>query len=281
MNKFDTAQSDQYYISSISGQSNNHFWVSGFYKKLGKVPYPIVARIHNADTANYIDKLLEFPHRDTTSKVFPFVRQMGNGAILLRTDLLDTLQHSLVQVDSLGKTIQTDSVKNIYDLPVLMQYDELNEQILLGFKGKTDGYTYAEYEPFTLKLQSKSGAEIWQTSFDLKGEVVEVFKRNRQWLVFGNYSEVEDKNGDADFAPKNQTGGFVAFISEKGKLEKMVTYPKESGISLFRAIKLDSENIVLLGMKTAGLSKSAVYHSKEALYFGLIDSEGNLIFENE
>ena len=285
LNKFDTAQSDQYYISSISAKSNQRFWVSGFYKKLGKVPYPIVAKIYDADTANYIDKLLEFPHRDTTSKAFPFVRQMGNGAILLKTDLLDTLQHTIIQLDSLGKITQTDSVKNIHDLPVLMQYDELNEQVLLGFKGKGNGDAdespYAEYEPFTLKLQSKSGKEIWQMSFDLKGEVVEVFKSNRQWLVLGNYSEVEGKNGEADFAPKNQTAGFVAFISEKGKLNKMLTYPKESGISLFRAIKMDSENIILLGIKTAGLSKSVVYQSKDALYFGLIDSEGNLMFENE
>ncbi|MFT6960313.1 MAG: hypothetical protein ACJAWV_000010 [Flammeovirgaceae bacterium] len=283
LNKFDTAQSNQYYISSVSTQSNKYFWVSGFYKKLGKVPYPVVAKIYDADTAKYIEKLLEFPHRDTISKSFPFVERMNNGAILLKTDLLDTLQHTLVQVDSLGKIIQTDSVKDIHDVPVLMQYDELNEQVLLGFKGKADDYTYAEYEPFTLKLQSKLGKEIWQTSFDLKGEVVEVLKSNRQWLVLGNYSEIEieNENGVVAFAPKNQTGTFIAFISEKGELEKMMTYPKESGISLFRGIKLDSENIILLGIKTSGLVKSAVYQSDESLYFGLVDSEGNLVFENE
>ena len=278
--QFDTAQTNQYYTTNLSQGVAPNYWISGYQKRLGKLPTPFVARMHDLDSLQELKKMVLFPHRDTVGQVSLMVKAGEQNAFMLKTALHDTLLHTLVKLDTFARVQQIDTVK-APGLPQLIKFDELNDLMLMAFYGGPEGYRYNQFQPLTIQLRNSSGTVYWQRSLSLKGELVDVVRFGDYWALVGNYKSIADETGKILNASPSQTSGFVAFFKTDGTYHKLTTFQQSTGLTLFKAIKTNSNTLNVLGLKKGNIAQKRVNQSRVPLYFALINRKGELIYQND
>ena len=275
----DTVFDNRFYTYDHVKNEKNEHYITGFYKQMTRYAVPFVAKVVRQDSLNKVVwlKLLERKH-DKPMIGFR-VAATKSGCVVALTSFTDTLQNYLLELDSLGKSITEDTVFSD-QTPRLMQYDAINNELLLVYKGQRIKEQLKEREQATFVLVGAGLQTRWNHKTTLQGNVVDIIRSNNTFYAFGNFKGIQISSGDWVQAKAN-TGLYSLSLPLSGKGQQTTIFPTKTSVTLAKAVKNNSNSFSLLGFRQELASTSVLLQNPRAFYYSIVTTEGTVLFENE
>ena len=271
----DSLYDKQYITYHVKQAQNGIKWVTGFYKPKVRFSQAFIAKVYQDDSTQQVLWLKMLRRSRMQPSLGIQVEPMGKGCALIQSSIADTSTHFLSYVDSLGKIIKEDTLPSIYT-PRFMHYDDINEKLLIVCKGNSLIEKKAELESLHALLIDKEQTVKNETEIGLQGYFVDFLQNDEGYYVFGNFTKL--KNLNEKKITSEAMNIFMLKLPHQQSKAELYSFGKTT--SLLKANKTNSSTFTLLGVKSKGNSTADLLKQKSLFYYGLISSQGKLLFEN-
>jgi len=270
---FSSYENGSYNICDFNKGATGNICVSGFYKsKSGKVHGFMGLSNKNKD----IVKLNKSQSSDTSKVVNLLIEQYSSGIFSIETSIGKGIKNTLIKYNNEGKIVSKKKL-SFYKIPRLIKYDDINNSIIIVFNGtEIDATTDNDNEQIIYNLNFDDYAKSFSTSFKAKAYVFDVMKLNNKLLLFSNFVNYTDKNGNLI---KSEAGGLsketnlLISVIKDGTIEKNIPFLDKNPFFCTNAEKINSNLINILGFKTTYENKNYTKLKNKNLYNLYINAE--------
>ena len=180
-----------------------------------------------------IQKLILFPYSDGVVVDIYNVGEDGRGFNKV---------YRFDQTGNKGFSFESD----VSYIPRFIFYDDINNFLLLGYKGNDKNKSYTT-EPLTLeKWNTAEEKRVWRYSFEYTGDFVNMIRFDSIYYAFVNFKNFTTTTGEKYTYQSNKLG--LIRITETGKVLPFKVLEEEQ-FYLIHTIKLNSEKFELLGFE--------------------------------
>ncbi len=272
-----------YYTSSKVKTSHGDWLVAGYYHPTEKNTKAFVAK---CDSLYALKWFKEFDFSDKKTKIENFACQIkatDNGCVVMihgRNTNSDQILYKnwVVKLGSDGNEeakFELDQQR----VPRKFYYDEITASFIGIFKGQHLSLQAAKMDTMVVQQNDSLGNKVWDVALAFEGLPVNLIRSNEMYLLACNFTKINHATTQL-VLPDNQSGAFLALINQRGNIDKLITYNEKFSYFFIDAIKLDSETINLVGLKSDETNlenKTHLLNSK--IRYQLIDTKGNTIYK--
>jgi hypothetical protein len=277
-----------YTLNIIPAGDENHF-ISGFFQPAEGTAQAFVAKSQGEESIQWlrlinpkINEAIDF------QDVAVQTQALDKGGCLFiiasRDEPSGEKANTLVKLNSKGKETYSNRIENTR-VPRFLEYDQINENILMAFKGNTLPENLEKQEILEVVLADSSGQSSWSTSLEFTGNLVDIIKVNEDYLVAGNFSTLQKPDGSfvsLKGGPRGiQNNLFTMAIGKNGTIGTFQVHSSKQPFYAVEAMKINSELINLLGFQNV---RKDIY--KEApgklgnLFYMLVRPDGRALYSN-
>ncbi len=266
---------DTYYITNFDITKKNTLWFSGYYidKNLG---------IHGFTGFSKDRKKVDFIKKDDVQNMNSFnivTSGFPDGCYTINTCFDGELKNILLKYDNKGKLVSKTELP-YKKVPRLIKYDDINNNIVIVFNGNDIPEYSSDTEQIIYHFNPEDQLQTYEIKMNGKLNVFDLVKVNKKLLLFSNFMNYTDLNGNTISCKSNRINGTNILVSEisNGQIKKQIPYFKEKPFFGVRALKINSNTINILGYKSkiaAGNYKSLSF---KELFYQLINPDGKIIF---
>lgn len=269
----DSFKSDTIVTQGLISFKRNWFYLNGIeYDKTGKSEQ-FLAKINPKGKVDWMVS----PTKSKNDETFiPHAQVMDDSTCWVLSCTKKIINDSIHQIHTYNSKYSWDGkmeskvIIDSFQTPEYYWVDEINEQYLVIFQGN-------EPQPQTMdiRLYNFNDSMVWQNSFNLKGELIDVVNTNSNFFVTCNYTEFEYANNDTSFTFSNINNGIVGiYIERNGGVKHITEYKINENLSGEFCNKILNNSINLFG-------KIKNEQSIEGRYFYLlVDELGKPYFSN-
>ncbi len=275
---------ERYYTSAISKNSNGDKYFCGYKNRIAKNTKAFVAM---CDSLNKIKWIKEY---DFTKKGKPKADNYAcnlalteNGCVVIihsrdTSNNSISIKNQMITFNRFGKAIIKNKTGPAL-VPRILIYDDINTKIIAAYKGKYLPIHSHITDSLIVEHADSAGNAMWSIPIAFNGNIVNIVRSNQKMLIVGNYTELIDVN-TIKRLKNNETNAFLSIIDGKGNIEKTVTFDEDYAYYITNAVKLNSETINFLGLKTNEKNLEKAYSNKKnKLDYRLIDITGKSIYK--
>jgi hypothetical protein len=248
---FETAKDQEYVTTSITEDKNGNLLLGGYIGRQGKKTSAFVAMTYRTKSIRWL-KNISINNNFNECALLTEMFENGSMAIVNGgTQSKSKCMNTIFRFDNEGNEVLKREL-NSTEVPRFLSYDDINDKLLLIFKGMDPDPVKGDIENLTLmNLQTKNDSLIWTKSIELKGNLVDVVRMDENLLVFCNFSKYTDVDGKPvvpQAQESDEATNTVCFVVDKsGTFAKAIPYFSTKPYFVFRVEKLDSETINLIG----------------------------------
>ncbi len=286
--EFTNLQNDQYYTTALQEDNNSNLYFTGYFKPAGKNTRAFVGKL-NKNLA--VEWLKTFKIKlDTTAEFNDcgmLLQITGNNCFVVINSSTEDGQmvNSLIHLNAKGEEVSISKLEADM-VPRQIIIDDVNQKLLLAFKGKKfDPYT-TDVGKLALYYTDTLGVAAWSQTIKFEGNLVNIVKMNQRYLIFCNFSIfINSKNAMiVSKAGKNKTDTNLLTITlnDKGVVQDMKATFSEKPFFVASAIKINSEIVNLIGIRSPLLDvKKTDVTQLGTIYYALFDEKGDEKFSNK
>jgi len=280
--QFAEATAGKYYITSYSKDNKGNYYAAGYIKQRNPGVSAFALKTNKLDK---IEWLKLYPIGKSSNDYGSFIQATETGCELLISSIKGAeIKNHIIRLDNTGKQIIKKKL-NISLVPRYFNYDEINQNYLVAFKGmKVDEFECLSDNLVINNYKGSNFAENWSNILNVKGNLVNIIKMNESLFVFTNFTKfaagskiISSKAG----VQNNETNSLLFVLNNTGKTEKTVTYPSESPFFIAKALKVNSNTINLFGFNQALLR---IHTAKKENFaqpiYLLVNAKGDIYFDN-
>lgn len=269
----------QYYTISKHINNKNEIFLAGYYCPANNRRSAFVAKTDKNQKIKWL-------------KNYKTISRINSYAYLINSDDLgcNTIIHSLdqdsiilanfIRYNNIGKSItnqKLDTNKIIQDF----YYDDINEKLLIAYKGKESNYFKNISDNLLLKYIQLNDSLIWQKNLSIKGNIQDIIKINKYFYIFCNVYEYVDNQVIKKSKATNGSNILIIKINEEsGDIKYIPILTKESQI-VTHVVKLNQKTINIIGFQADinDITNQAV-KNKPLVYY-LINENGEIFYQNQ
>ncbi|RLD71991.1 MAG: hypothetical protein DRJ10_19010 [Bacteroidetes bacterium] len=275
---------DSYYTSSKILDNNGDKYITGYYVQSDKNTQAFVAKCDSLLNLAWIQKIDYSPNKKNLINNFGTFINLTEKGCITTIHTRDTtggkllIQNWLVRLDADGKTVSKDSIgPNL--VPRIMVFDDINQKVISVYKGAELNKFTSNMDTLIVEYADSSGQSIWQTPLVINGDIVNVLRSNDKVILAANYTELF-YNGELKKPQNSKAGAMLAIFNNEGSIINIKTYSESYPFYMTHAVKLDSETINLVGVKTDSKDLfDVINNSKIQVYYNLIDTKGEINYK--
>ncbi len=280
---FENAAKNKIYPTCIQKDKNENLFITGYYTTRTGVCLGFVAKTLKDERIAWL-KTFRFGMKKNNAGVSIDVKD-ESCMVAFRSGDAAGWNNYIVRINHKGQEKFRTKLE-ITDMPRQVLFDEINEKVLVAFKGTeiendfgvSENLNFQKYDIATKKAE-------WSCSMELKGNLADIVKTGEQFLLCGNFNRLKNESGEVISSQTtggdNETNIFVARINEKGEIAKIETIKSIKPLFAMKAIKLDSERINILGLKSEVKKLRNIKYTRLIdLQYSIVDKTGKLLFTN-
>lgn len=269
------ANNNSYVTTSSSINDKGEKFITGYYKILSNSS-AFIAKIKN----DSLIWLKIFPTEIDNYDYGTNICTTYDGCFLIVHSINKTKSYnSLIKITNDGSQVSKKEIKNS-KLVRYIHFDEVNNQILIAYQGKTLDYWQDKsdtlfVENIDLKNNSKS---LWEKNIILNGNLINIIKIDTNYHIFANYHLISIDQTNI----VNNNENIIHLVTDlKCNYIEANDIKSKFFIFGFYAYKINSNIISIVGTtKTTDFSKSGNFKELPSAYYILIDKNNKNIFEN-
>lgn len=270
---------DYYYSTSIVTDKSGYKYITGYYNTENTKAF--VAKCDSMLNLKWLKKYdLSTNKKNLINNYGSHIALTGNGCIsIIHTrDTIDgvaNIQNWVISFSDVGKEISKNSIgPNL--VPRYLIYDDINEKIIAAYKGLEFSEKGEDTDAMIVEYTDSIGRKIWETSIIFKGNLVSIIRSNEKLIVVANFTKINYKDNNITL-DKSKSNAFLGMINNKGDILDIKTYQLPYSYYLTHAIKLDSETLNLLGVKSLETDLYKLKNDpKIKLFYLLLDTDGEI-----
>jgi len=274
---FDNAQAKIYYAVKYKKAADNSVYFTGYTKTKNN---KIESFIGKANSEGKVQFLKLIAKNDSSKSCGFAISIYDKGAFVITT--LDNNKSSrkniISTISDKGKIINEKEI-NISSTPRYMAYDEINNTMIMSFKGdRFIENININQTQITINYNLATQEPIFVSNTVLKGTLCDIVKMDSNIFVFNNFKTYLTDEYD-EITAKAQTNVFLNIINSKGKIIQQKNYFNTKSFYANSAIKINSNTINLIGYynKKAALLQET---DKAKFHYSIINSKGKETFNN-
>jgi hypothetical protein len=182
-------------------------------------------------------------------------------------------KNSLIFLDKNGNETKR-SVLTVTEFPRLMKYDEINDNIICAFSGKTEN----DFEnSVILSLNAGDQSVVFRTGLTMNGRIFDFTKMDKNLCIFANFTEFSLNGNTITSLCKSSTKPSnicMISIDPQGNVKNTVHYKSEKPVYGIRTFKLNSNSVNILGQKNEYLEGKLPKITGIDIFYSLIDASG-------
>lgn len=269
---FPNFENDTYNICNFKKRPDNSICISGFYKtKAGRIQ----GFFAFSDNKNNILKLHKSKSSDTSKIVNLFVEEYADGVFSIETSVGSGIKNTLIKYNNSGKII-SKTVLPFSKIPRFMKYDDINNSMIIAFYGTNlDEVADADNEQDLYIINFDDNTQNITIKYKAKAYIFDVIKLNNKVLLFSNFVNYTNENGNIINSKAGSTGkttNLLIIEIENGQIKKQIAFKNKTPFFGKKAIKINSNLINILGFKTTYKNKDYSSLKNKYLYSLLIDA---------
>jgi len=275
---FNNLQANKFYTVKIIAHKSI-FYLTGYYSNNQK---KINAFLACADKQKNI---LWIQHLNTQKLENPtgiLIEPIEEGCLVLANGkIADQISNFLIKIDKKGNQTTINQILST-SYPRLMNYDEINDQLILVCKGINPTNDFTNQEITQIWMGTSNANPNWVLNIELTGNPFDIIKTDNEFVLFCNFSQYINEKNEKII---NVTGipnkpDICSFkISSDGKLLFSNAYKTKNASLGIKAYKLNSKTINILGYQTDFTDIIPIEKStKLNLIYLLISNDGKLLF---
>jgi len=277
----------QYITTDVKMDNAGNFYLTGYFKT--KDQGACRAFIAKTTKSEKIDWLRTYSISvDTTGNfdhagLLVFITENGCFAMINSSVEGGKMINTLVRLNS--KSDELLNVKLESDLvPRSLYYDEINEKLFLTFKGKKFDPLVPDILRAGVYCIDARATQLWRQDLKFDGNFVEMIKMDRNYLLFCNYAEYINAQGEL-FKSNGKTrlgmNTLCIRFNDNGEIVKMQNYAGNASFYAIKALKISSECINLIGLKGENQGvQNLKLNQVGNLYYSLINAKGECYYSN-
>jgi len=280
-----SSAADLRYVTLSSGRDKNgNYYLSGYYKPVGKPAQAFVAKTVKDQR---IEWLKVFPAAANVTEVVPVISVADNSCLFLVTSFGENnaISNVMYIFDQAGR----QTYKKEFAIPMIPRYlifDDINENALVGYRGTSlNQFESTSGGMFVNMVYFNNETLNWSKDFVFEGNLVDILRMDKNYFVFTNYSQITTVTVTIEYSKagtdKSKTNTMLTILDEKGQQVKVIRYESEKPVFLLKAVKLNSNLINLIGVKSDAVDLyKAPYSSFGSLFYGLVNLTGEQFYKN-
>ncbi len=267
-----------YVITDFRFDKNNKYIFSGIYKN-AKNKLSSFNGIKETST----NKLIFNQSIETdTCDILNLVVETNNGTYFtVQTNVGSVIENYLIQYSDMGKKLLNRKLPQ-HRLPGFMYFDEINNAIVIIFNGtKLNTSEETDDEQIIYIINPNDELLSFESKFNAQAKVFDIVKINNKYLLFSNYSYYLS-DGNKKYPVNNNQEKYhdilVSVISLQGETEKQIPIEIGSSVIGFKAVKINSDAINILGYKTTKPDYNLSNINNEELFWMIINSNVEKVY---
>lgn len=155
-----------------------------------------------------------------------------------------------------------------------IKYDDLNQEILLGFKPNTLNHTSYDIEVASIK-----GEKLFKSSFDISGNIFDISKvSGNHYMIFGNFNTLSLSSTQMVNLSENQYAVFSIVLAGNGTIKNGKTYQNNISYYGTSLIRFNENELFVIGSEfdQTGFSTGSIINP----IFIKLNSERDLIYSS-
>lgn len=260
-----------YLTQSVYWDQGAPRYLAGHINRKGKKPMAFVAKVTDDKTVEWTKEIgnkgkLTLPNGDKTEVIYGF----DKGLVCLVSGEADTtIQNTLVRLDAEGNEIISQKVPVNHN-PCFIKFDEINQKTLMAFS-EPENDSSAYISSITICQADSIGEIIWESSFGVHGELVDIIKTGEKHLAIFNFKNYQWN----DTKIENEIwGALILEIDENGNTTKATPIKSSYNFHISKTFTVSKDEISLIGYASEPNSNEG------KLLYLIIDPNGELKFEN-
>ena len=279
---FDQAKENEYIITAADKDNQGNYYAAGYIKQRNPGVSAFVLKTNKLQS---IEWLKIYPVSPSSDDYGSFIQTTENGCKVLITSVKDDqIKNRIFSLDKSGKLSGKKEI-SVALIPRYFNYDEINENYLIAFKGMTiDPFESLSDNLVINKYNGNNLSEEWTSVLNIKGNLVDIVKMNQSYYVFANFTKyaagskiISGKAG----VEKEQTNAILFVLNQTGEIDQTVPYYNEKPYFIVKAFKISSNTINLFGFQQPLISVRAARKSsfQQPVYL-LINTKGEIYYDN-
>lgn len=274
----DSATDNRYYtFHSVSNETEEY--ITGFYKSPTRFAKAFVAKVILSESTKEVAWVKEIPQKGHHPTIGMQVSIQPNGCLIALTSVDSTLQNFIIDLDSLGKITQVDTIHST-QYPRFMDYDPINKELVVSCKGSQVQEQWSISEKMDISLINQELKTVWAQSVQLQGTLVNLIRSNNTFHFFGNFHQLEAQEGQVQ-KPQAASGIYSLKIPHNGQMIQSFVYPTKTDASLLQVVKNNDKYMSLLGLRQVGKSKAELLNTPQKFYYSIINYDGKIELEHQ
>ena len=269
-----TAEEDKYYTLSVDENKNGDKYIAGYFKtSLGAAAF--IAKFSN----NEIEWLKNTGVRASAFEYGTTIKATPEGCVaIIHTEYQDEHQNSVIRMTSQGEQVYKKGLTN-KNLPRFIDYDEINEELLLAYQGtKLNDYYKKDNDTLYIeKIDIETNSTLWKRQIYIEGQLINIIKMNTTYFVIANYQKANVSNQNYVNSKNNL---LIINFSTNGKYLSTTELKLNSFFYGVYAYKINSKTINILGYNEKINNKITKYKDLHIPYYVIINNTNKIIFQN-
>lgn len=274
----DTLLDGRYFTYDAAIATDGSSWITGFYKPTTRFARAFVAKTVKTDSTEELMWVKLLKVKEGLPNIGMQIQPKGAGGIVLLTVVSDTILNFKITLDEKGKVVEEDTLHSI-QYPRMMEYDEINDELLVMCKGMQLTEQINQREQVDIRLLDVSLQAKWKQTFGLKGAIVDILRSNNDFYVFGTYTELESEK--SNWLTTSSSAIYSIKLPSNGEVRSTQSYTSSTPLSLMKVVKNSSDTFSLLGARKSITPVFTLLGESYPFYYGLVNVDGTVVFENE
>jgi len=270
---------NNYYTTEIIQTTENEYLISGYTKNKTK----ITGFIAIASQDKKILKLIRTENTSTSNDICLLSAVCSNSYFtILHSRTEKETKNILFQYDKNG-VLQKKYDFGISDVPRMIKYDEINDNIMVVFMGNEfNSITNKSNLETIISLNLQSSELNFKQEIKVSGTIFDIIKMDTNFFIFNNFTSYTSTNGTTitSTAGNLNTNIYLTILNEKGLVQNEHCFLTKTPIFGIKASKINSNVINILGLVTNNTNITSEIIKNNKLYYSLISFKGEKIYSN-
>lgn len=277
-------KADYYYTSAIVTDSKGFKYITGYINVEGKNTKAFVAKSDSLLDLKWIKEYdLSENKKNPINNYGSQISLTSNGcaSIIHTRDTIDgnvNIKNWVISISSGGKEISKDNIGPSL-VPRHFIYDDINEKIIAAYKGLEFYENGDGVDTMIIEYSDSIGVKIWETPIVFEGSIVNIIKSNEKLIVSANFTKLNYKNEEI-VLNQDKVNAFMGIIDQNGEVLDIKIYSTPYSYCVTHAVKLNSETINLLGVKSLETDLYKLKNDpKIKLFYMLLKPDGSIDYK--
>lgn len=251
------------------------------YLKTGKRTEPFIAAATDTLSAVWIKRYPDL-FTGTPAKIIPhnLITTTTGWKILFTAVYPDQTLKSVILTANRQGNKEEAIVLATDKFPRFFNFDDITETYTLVTQGKTEIPDVSKAQDLSVSSLDLKGNVIWEKNLTVVGAFADAVKSDKNWLVFFNFTEYKSNNGIVSSGKNNQYNLGLLLISTDGAVVIEKPFVNKEAMSAYKVVKIDSENLNILGVKDNYLPANQLTSTNKPLLYMLISPLGEIKYSN-